>query len=83
MIIETTLPVDRKVQCLAVLEGEYLQSTWYPAKSTPEWLYASSEDGWTAQVIGYEWLRYLFMPDSGPKSDQYRLLFSTTILPLL
>lgn len=83
VIIETTLPIGRKVQCLAVIQRRHLQSTWFPARKTPDWLYEASENEWTVHTIGYEWLRRVFMPGSSPKSDRYRLLFSTATTPML
>lgn len=76
-VIETTAVVGRRVQCLVILHGKHLQSTWFPAQGTPDWLYADTENGWTANCIGYEWLRRIFIPGSTPRSDRYRLLFSS------
>ncbi|RYN90015.1 hypothetical protein AA0119_g11278, partial [Alternaria tenuissima] len=57
-----------------IFKGKHLQSTWFPAQDTPNWLYTTSENGWTSNLIGYEWLRRIFIPNTSPSSSGYRLL---------
>ena len=73
-IIETISAVGVKLQCLVIFKGKHLQSTWLPAQGTPDWLYTTSENGWTSNLIGYEWLRRIFIPNTSPSSSGYRLL---------
>ena len=43
-IIETISAVGVKLQCLVIFKGKHLQSTWFPAQGTPNWLYTTSEN---------------------------------------
>lgn len=73
-IIETISATGVKLQCLVIFKGKHLQSTWFPAKGTPNWLYTTSENGWTSNFIGYEWLQRIFIPNTSPSSGGWRLL---------
>ena len=73
-IIETISATGVKLQCLVIFKGKHLQSTWFPANDTPDWLYTTSENGWTSNLIGYEWLQRIFIPNTSPLSHRYRLL---------
>ncbi|USP74402.1 hypothetical protein yc1106_01676 [Curvularia clavata] len=73
-IIETVSATGAKLQCLVVFKGKHLQTTWFPATSTPDWLYTTSENGWTSNLIGSEWLQRIFIPNTAPTSGGYRLL---------
>ena len=43
-IIETISATGVKLQCLVIFKGKHLQSTWFPAQGTPDWLYTTSEN---------------------------------------
>ena len=73
-IIETISAVGVKLQCLVIFKGKHLQSTWFPAQGTPDWVYTTSENGWTSNAIGYEWLQRIFIPNTSPSTGGYRLL---------
>jgi hypothetical protein len=73
-IIETISAVGVKLQCLVIFKGKHLQSTWFPAQGTPDWLYTTSENGWTSNSIGYEWLQRIFIPNTSPSNSGWRLL---------
>jgi hypothetical protein len=73
-IIETISATGVKLQCLVIFKGKHLQSTWFPAQGTPNWLYTTSENGWTSNSIGYEWLQRIFIPNTSPSNGGYRLL---------
>jgi hypothetical protein len=73
-IIEVISAAGQRLQCLVIFKGKHLQTTWFPVKDTPDWLYTTSENGWTSQKIGYEWLQRIFIPGSVPSSKGYRLL---------
>jgi hypothetical protein len=61
-------------QALVVFKGQYLQTTWFPAEGVPDWQYTTSENGWTSNQIGFEWLQRIFLPNTSPPTDRYRLL---------
>ena len=73
-IIETISAVGVKLQCLVIFKGKHLQSTWFPAQGTPDWVYTTSENGWTSNAIGCEWLQRIFIPNTSPSTSGYRLL---------
>ncbi|USP74411.1 hypothetical protein yc1106_01685 [Curvularia clavata] len=73
-VIETVSATGAKLQCLVIFKGKHLQTTWFPATSTPDWLYTTSENGWTSNLIGSEWLQRIFIPNTAPTSGGYRLL---------
>jgi hypothetical protein len=72
--IETISATGVKLQCLVIFKGKHLQSTWFPAQNAPDWLYTTSENGWTSNSIGYEWLRRIFIPNTSPSTGGHRLL---------
>ena len=73
-VIETISATGVKLQCLVIFKGKHLQSTWFPAQGTPDWLYTTSENGWTSNSVGSEWLQRIFIPNTSPSSNGYRLL---------
>src|SRR5262245_9462876 len=40
----------------------------------PDWLYTTSEKGWTLNAITVNWLEQIFLPETRPKKDEYRIL---------
>ena len=73
-IIECVSATGRKLRPATIFKGKSLQSTWFPSKSIPNWLYTTSENGWTSKAIGVEWLQRIFLPETAPAEGQYRLL---------
>lgn len=73
-ILECINAVGKKLQCLVIFKGRNLQSTWFPSVNTPDWLYTTSENGWTSNAIGIEWLRRIFIPQTSPLGSGHRLL---------
>jgi hypothetical protein len=73
-IVESISATGVRLQCLVIFKGKHLQSTWFPAQDTPDWLYTTSENGWTSNSIGYEWLQRIFIPSTTPRQGQWRLL---------
>jgi hypothetical protein len=73
-IIECINAVGKKLPCLVIFKGVHIQTTWIPSRNTPDWLYTTSENGWTSNAIGLEWLRRIFMPNTSPSKTGHRLL---------
>lgn len=73
-IVEVVSATGAKLQCLVIFKGKHLQSTWFPAQGAPNWLYTTSENGWTSNQIGYEWLQRIFIPNTTPRQGTWRLL---------
>jgi hypothetical protein len=73
-IIECCSATGIKLQCLVIFKGKHLQSTWFLAASVPDWLYTTSENGWTLNFIRYEWLSRIFILGTSLLHGSYRLL---------
>ncbi|KAF1932963.1 DDE-domain-containing protein [Didymella exigua CBS 183.55] len=73
-ILETISATGTKLQCLVIFKGKHLQTTWFPAQGVPNWLYTTSENGWTSNSIGSEWLQRIFIPNTTPSQGGWRLL---------
>ena len=72
-IIECISATGRKLRCAVIFKGKSLQTTWFPS-SIPGWLYTTSENGWTSNEIGVEWLQRIFIPETATSDGQWRLL---------
>jgi hypothetical protein len=73
-ILETISAAGQKLRCIVIFKGKSLQTTWFPSNFMPEWLYTTSENGWTSHEIGSEWLKRIFIPDTKPNGNRWRLL---------
>ena len=73
LIIECVSAAGKKLRPAIIFKGQGLQTTWSPSKMIPDWLYTTSENGWTSKAISVEWLQRIFIPETAPTSDQYRL----------
>jgi hypothetical protein len=73
-IIKCVSAIGRKLRCAVIFKGQSLQTTWFPAKSVPSWLYTTSKNRWTSNAIGLEWLQRIFLPETAPADGQYRFL---------
>ena len=63
----------KKLRCGVIFKGKNLQSTWFPA-IIPDWLYTTSNNGWTSNAIGLEWLQRIFLPETALLDDRWRML---------
>jgi hypothetical protein len=73
-ILETISAAGQKLRCMVIFKGKSLQTTWFSSNFVPDWLYTTSENGWTSHLIGSEWLKRIFIPDTQPNGNQWRLL---------
>jgi hypothetical protein len=71
-IIETISAGGRKTRPLVIFKGATLQSTWFEDR-TPDWVYTTSDNGWTSNRIAIGWLQEIFLPESDV-NDQPRIL---------
>jgi len=44
-IIEAKSADGQKSTCIVIFTGKHLQTTWFPSKSVPDWLYTTSGNG--------------------------------------
>jgi hypothetical protein len=72
-IIECVSASGKKLRPAVIFKGKNLQSTWFPS-TIPDWLFATSENGWTSNAIGAEWLERVFLPGTKPVGDRWRML---------
>jgi hypothetical protein len=72
-VLECINTTGRKLRPLTVFKGKSVQMQWLPA-TVPDWVYATSENGWTSNEIGLYWLREVFLPETRPEEGRYRML---------
>ncbi|TIA44936.1 hypothetical protein D6C77_10764 [Aureobasidium pullulans] len=58
---------------LIIFKGQNLQTTWFN-KLTPHWQYTTSENGWTSNNTCLQWLVHMFVPQTQPIHNGYRIL---------
>ena len=63
-IVETVSAAGERLRPAVIFKGKYLQSSWFEAGAIPNWLYTTSENGWTSYNIGLAWLNQVFLPGS-------------------
>ena len=61
---------------LVIFKGKNVQHQWFIPDKTPKWTYTSSNNAYTSNDIGLQWLQDIFIPQSAKNlaSNQYRLL---------
>lgn len=62
-MIESISTCGRKTRPLIIFKGTNLQSTWFE-DNTPDWIYATSENGWTSNQTAIGWLQAIFLPET-------------------
>jgi hypothetical protein len=72
-IIETVSGTGGFIRPLVIFKGAAPQSTWFPVE-TPDYQYATSDNGWTTNRHGYHWLSTMFEPETRPGTGIWRLL---------
>lgn len=53
---------------IIVWKGKHLNSSWLPAEISKDWHFGTSENGWTSNEIGLEWLIKVFEPKTREKA---------------
>ena len=66
-IIECISASGKKITPVVIFKGQSLQTSWFTPDRTPNFYYTTSENGWTSNTIGLQWLQKVFLPftDSG------------------
>ena len=57
-----------------IFKGGSLQVQWFTMDNVPDWLYTTSENGWTSNSIAVNWLEQIFLPETKPNEKEYRIL---------
>jgi hypothetical protein len=73
-IVECVSATGQKLRPVVIFKGQSLQTSWFTSESVPDWLYTTSENGWTSNSLGVEWLRRVFIPDTAVTRCANRLL---------
>jgi hypothetical protein len=73
-IIESISAGGQRTKSLVIFKGKTIQNTWFSDKDIPDWLYTTSENGWTSNAIGLRWLRDIFLPETRPEGNEARIL---------
>ncbi|KAI1002970.1 hypothetical protein K3495_g5235 [Podosphaera aphanis] len=60
-IVETISVDGRKTRPLIIFKGAAPQSNWFE-QEVPDWIYTTSQNGWTANRIAMGWLKTIFLP---------------------
>ena len=72
-IIECISAIGKKITPVVIFKGKSLQTSWFTPGKTPEFLYTTSENGWTSNTISLQWLKEVFLPLT-QRDDTPRLL---------
>jgi len=54
---------------LIIFKGQNLQHQWFE-EDTPDWLYTTSNKGWTTNGIGLAWLQQVFIPETRTETSE-------------
>jgi hypothetical protein len=74
-IIEAANTEGRSTTPLIIFKGGNLHSSWFPLDLEPNWHYTASENGWTSNHIGLQWMKIKFTPETASTDpDEWRLL---------
>jgi hypothetical protein len=74
LILETISATGQKLRCMVIFKGKSLQTTWFTSEFVLDWLYTTSENRWTLHKIGSEWLKRIFIPETQPNGNRWRML---------
>lgn len=65
--IETVSATGKYARCLIIFKGATLQTSWFSDTEIPDWKYCCSENAFTTNKLGCQWLDEVFLPDTAPK----------------
>ena len=73
-IVEKISMDSRKTRPLVIFKGTTPQTSWFE-ENVPDWVYTTSENGWTANRIALGWLKTIFLPETKPQDENsWRIL---------
>jgi hypothetical protein len=73
-VIETISALGNKLRPLVIFKGKNVQSSWFHLNDVPDWLFATSINGWTSNDLGMKWLRQIFLPETACAGEKRILL---------
>lgn len=72
-ILETINAAGQIIKPLIIFKGRAPQTTWFEG-DTPDWMYTTSENGWTANRIALGWLQQIYIPETSKECSRHRML---------
>ena len=63
-ILETISAAGAKSCPLVIFKGQAPQTSWFTHKEVPDWIYTTSDCGWTTNYVAINWLNKLFLPET-------------------
>lgn len=73
-ILETISAEGEFIRPLVIFKGKELQTSWFQHDSVPDWRYITSENAFTSNSIGLNWLKLIFLPETARIPPLPRLL---------
>ncbi|KAH7463475.1 hypothetical protein FOMA001_g18107 [Fusarium oxysporum f. sp. matthiolae] len=74
-VIQAINAEGRAIQPFIVVAGQYHLANWYQESNLPgDWAIATSQNGWTDNEIGLEWLKHFDRYTAKRSNSRYRLL---------
>jgi hypothetical protein len=63
-ILECISATGSKTRPLVIFKGKHAQTTWFQDNEIQDWIYTTSENGWTSDKISLHWLEAIFIPET-------------------
>ncbi len=74
-LIECISATGKALTPSIIFKGTNVQKQWFEESFNEPWYFTCSENGWTTNLIGLEWLERVFIPQTQPADpSQMRLL---------
>jgi hypothetical protein len=73
-IIECVSADGCTLRPVVIFKGNHVLTSWFQSQSLPNWLFTTSQNGWTSNSIGLEWSRSVFPPETSSSPPRNRLL---------
>ncbi len=73
-IIQGISAEGRAIPPFIIFAAKLHQSTWYNSSLPPTWKIALSENGWTNDELGFQWIQHFHQYTALPSRGKYRLL---------
>ena len=62
---------------MIIFKGQNINSGWIPSQTPTDWHFAVSENGWTSNILGLQWLTKVFKPQTRDRAaGRSRLLIA-------
>jgi hypothetical protein len=72
--VECISATGRKLRPVVIFKGQNVVVGWFMGQSVEDWYYTTSQNGWTSNAIGLEWLKRVFIPETSPTRGVNQML---------